>query len=130
MPNGQRHLATRLGDGTLSPLESLRLNYRRQDHPGELTPAEIVAQLRAEIAAKSPEHARLVARYEAAERAAAERPRLHIRSAERVARMEEYARLRRSGMSKRDARGKVGVSKSVGHRYEADMRLIDPGEAS
>ena len=73
MPNSQRHLATRLGDGTLSPLEGHRRNYRWTSQAEGPTPREIVAQLHAEIAAKSPEHARLVAEFER-RRAARETP--------------------------------------------------------
>jgi hypothetical protein len=76
MPSSQRHLATRLGEATLSPMESLRLNYRiRPDgerEGAELTPRQIVTALHAEIAAKSPEHARLVAEFE--RRQAAKQP--------------------------------------------------------
>ena len=71
MPS-QRHLATRLGEGAISPLDAYRINYTHQDAPRELTPREIVTALHAEIAAKSPEHRALVAEFE--RRQAAKQP--------------------------------------------------------
>ena len=59
-----RHLATTLGRDGTSPLDAYRLNYRWTSQAEGLTPREIVAGLHAEIAAKSPEHARLVAEFE------------------------------------------------------------------
>jgi hypothetical protein len=64
MPDHQRHLATGLAYGTTSPLDALRRNYKRHPLPEQATPKEIVARLHAEIAAKSPEHASLVAAFE------------------------------------------------------------------
>ena len=46
------------------PELSASRNYRHSGTPEEPTPAEIVAGLHAEIAAKSPEHARLVVAFE------------------------------------------------------------------
>jgi hypothetical protein len=50
--------------GSVSPLDGLRRNYARRA-PEEPSPREIVARLHAQIAAKSPEHATLVAEFQA-----------------------------------------------------------------
>lgn len=64
MNDHQRHLATGLAYGATSPLDGLRRNYVRHALPEEASPQQIVARLHAEIAAKSPEHAFLVAEFE------------------------------------------------------------------
>jgi len=52
-----------------TPLEALSRPYVRDEDDVE-SPAEIVARLHAEIAAKSPEHAAIVARFERQQREA------------------------------------------------------------
>ena len=68
MPSGQRHLATGLAYGSTSPLDELRRNYSWREtgtpEPEEPSPQEIVARLHGVIAAKSPEHAAMVAEFE------------------------------------------------------------------
>ena len=49
--------------GTFLSLDGLSGGYAHRGVPGELSPREIVERLHEEIAAKSPEHAALVAKF-------------------------------------------------------------------
>jgi len=49
--------------GTFLSLDGLSGGYTHRPDPEELSPREIVERLHAEIAAKSPEHAALVAKF-------------------------------------------------------------------
>ena len=109
---------------------------KKQQQEGEEaeSPFVIVSRLHAEIAARSPKLAALVADFEAIPRTLQPGPwgleehnsRL---AAERDERMRKYAALRASGTGKKQARLQMGLSESVGNRYEADMHLVG-GEAS
>jgi hypothetical protein len=90
----------------------------------EPTPREIVAALHAEIAARSPGHAALVAAFEQIPR----KPRTPIRVPRRPAvtsphrrRMEFYTALRLSGTGKKAAARQAGIVHHTGRRYEADL---------
>lgn len=99
-------------------------------HPGDgASPREIVTALHERIAARSPEHARLVARFARvqagldAETVAA----VDLRGAEaarrgRLQRIRDYSRLRAGGMSREDAASRIGVGPDTAQRYEAALR--------
>src|SRR5580704_11435832 len=113
MPS-QRHLATGLG-GIVSPLESLRINYTRHDEPEEPSPSEIVAGLHAEIAALSPEHARLVANFKRAQEEARQLGDGHVSilRTSKEARIREFGEALAEGKTREEAAEVVGVSMST-----------------
>jgi hypothetical protein len=106
-----------------------------QDEDAEVIdpPSVIVARLHEQIAAKSPAHAALVAEYERTApfrrtRCGSGDPRGNaLRMAERDARLRQYAGLRASGLSKKEARAELGISDTSACRYEADMHLVTGG---
>jgi hypothetical protein len=93
-------------------------------HPGDgLDPAQIVAGLHEQIAAKSPELARLVARYEAVMAARPQHVPPMARGADalrqdRLDRIARYGGLRDAGMSRAQAAAELDVSDSTALRYE------------
>jgi len=89
-----------------------------------------VAGLHKRIAAQSPDRARLVARFEEAQRLLAETPGVERRATQRQARAQRYARLRRSGKSRNEARDLVGVCQTTAAIYEAEMLAADEESAS
>jgi hypothetical protein len=84
-----------------------------------MEPREIVAALHAEIAAKSPEHAALVAAWDAmrAGRMAVPCPGEAAVCAARQARVREYAKLRGQGLTLAQAAGRLGVSPRTAETY-------------
>ena len=111
------------------------------EHPGELSPREIVARLHAEIAALSPEHAALVAEYEALPpRPAKSRgfwvpgepsPASAALMRGRRERAGRYARLVASGLGRKAAARRTGVAARTARQYERDIRdgkLEVPGD--
>ena len=115
---------TGLGGG--SPLITLSRNYHHSGTPVEPTPAEIVAELHKRIAAKSPEHARLVAAFHRAQ----EMRRLlllgdgheNVLKTSRKWRVSEYGKLRARGVSVEAAAAAVGVSVSTAGEYGRELR--------
>jgi hypothetical protein len=111
------------------------LEERQREEDDARTPQEITAELHAEIAARSPEHAALVAEFERADalrvRPSGGRDAHNARlMAERDERMREYAALRASGLDKMAARRRMDLSDTAGKRYEADMHLVTGEDAS
>ena len=84
---------------------------------GNPSPAEIVTRLHKLIAAKSPEHAALVARWE--QKQAAAWPGVHHQVAACRERMERYGELREDGATPEEAAGDIGLRGSTAQRYEA-----------
>jgi hypothetical protein len=96
------------------------------EYADDVAPREIVTDLHAEIAAQSPEHAALVAAYEALPA----RPGYPLRrarrpaggmSAARLRRLEVYTALRLSGTGAKAAATRAGISHHTGRQYEADL---------
>lgn len=97
-------------------------------HPGDgPSPEEVLAGLHAEIAAKSPGHARLVARYEEI-RAAQPRPAAPFPAERlaRLARLEAYGRHRDAGLDRAEAAARTGISVRTAEKYEAAWRAGAP----
>lgn len=96
---------------------------------GEPTPRQIVARLHRQIAAKSPEHARLVAEFEALS-CDEENPRnpLSAQSAARRVRIEEFAGLMKSGLTVKAAARRVGISERVGRAYRHEIEKEASGD--
>lgn len=89
---------------------------------GEKTPRQIVTELHAEIAALSPEHAALVAAYEAIPRPVPRPARQPRRvAAHRARRLVTYGQWRIAGRSPRVAAEAVFLSPSSASQYEADF---------
>ena len=94
--------------------------------PDAEEPREIVARLHAEIAAMSPEHAALVADFDALPTKpgyplrAARRP-AGGRSRARLRRLTVYTALRLDGHGQKAAARRTGISQSIGRQYEADF---------
>ena len=91
----------------------------------EPSPREVVRRLHREIAATSPEHAALVAAFEALPRRA-ERPVREPRclakpGSVRYRRLSIYAAVRIGGGSGKAAARQAGVSQRSGQQYEADF---------
>lgn len=92
-------------------------------------PRQIVALLHAEIAALSPEHAALVAAFEALprkhgyplRRARPALPGPGSNCQRRVQRLAAYTSLRLSGTGKKAAARRIGVGHGTGRQYEADF---------
>lgn len=108
------------------------LQERQRREAAEPGPQEITRRLHEQIASQSPEHAVLVAEFERADalrvRPSGGREAHNARlMAERDARLRQYAALRASGIGKMQARRQMGLSDSVGVRYEADMHLVTGG---
>lgn len=97
----------------------------------ELPPREIVRRLHREIAAKSPEHAALVAEYERyRSRPVTPGGRDEVnrqRKAERIERMRKYAQLLASGLSRKEAARALGIGERKTYDYDADMHLVTGG---
>lgn len=90
----------------------------------EQSPREIVARVHERIAALSPEHASLVAAYEAIPRSAqrpVRRPRPHPAYQSRQRRLTVYSQLRLAGREPRAAARSAGVGPSSSAQYEADF---------
>ena len=88
-----RHPAIRVAYTTSSPASSLAAlsgDYERQGAAGEPEPQEIVAALHRQIAAKSPEHAALVAAYEARQQAGIDAVKRAGREAWRIHHGQEH----------------------------------------
>jgi hypothetical protein len=96
--------------------------------PDVLSPREIVAGLHAEIAALSPEHAELVAEYQALPRRERTRYSPEPRPAsiavreKRRERAGRYVRLRESGLGKKAAARRAGIAVRTASQYELDIR--------
>lgn len=91
---------------------------------GERSPREITASLHREIAAISPEHAALVAAFEAIPRAdprPVRQPRPHPVYQERRRRMTVYSQARLAGRGPKAAARAAGVGASSASQYEADF---------
>jgi hypothetical protein len=87
-------------------------------------PSVIVARLHAEIAAKSPEHAALVAEFEQLPRRPGQVGPSWWNLAQQAARDERirrYTALRASGLSKKEAAAEVGVTVRRADRYELGL---------
>ena len=104
-------------------------------------PGEIVAELHAELGARSPELAVLAAayaRYRAAGLLEWQQPQRGCTGgrrdhndrlkADRSARLRKYAALRSAGLSKKQARAEVGIGISAGTEYEAAIRPLMGGD--
>lgn len=88
----------------------------------DAAPREIVAALHAEIAAKSPRHAALVAAFEAVPRPVPRPPRRPRPPAHhRARRLTMYGQLRIAGRSPRAAAEAVFLGPSSASQYEADF---------
>lgn len=89
------------------------------------SPSEIVADLHAQIAAKSPEHAALVAAFETLprrpERLFCEPRPLARPGSVRYRRLSAYAGHRLSGASEKDAARQACISPDSRPQYEADF---------
>lgn len=103
--------------------------------PGEPTPRQIVAQLHKQIAAKSPQHARLVAAFHALERERAEREkkaghrkRPCAASDARRERLEEFAALMESGLPVKAAARQMGVNARTARGYALEIRREADGD--
>lgn len=101
--------------------------YRGADpepFPGEPSPREIVARLHAEIAAKSPGRARLVAEFEriTGESRAVKEKRPTAAVEDRRARIQEYGQLQASGLSNKAVSRVMGIHDRTGREYRAAIR--------
>jgi hypothetical protein len=89
----------------------------------EPAPREIVRRLHREIAAKSPDHAALVAAFEAGW---AKVPQgsgyVQIQKEARIERLRKYAVLRADGANREDAARLVGVTTKTAENYDTDIR--------
>ena len=93
--------------------------------PDVQSPREIVAALHQQIAGQSPEHAALVAAYEAIPRLG-ERPVRQARpcpvyGSRRYKRMTVYRQARLAGRGTKAAARLAGISRSSGGQYETDF---------
>jgi hypothetical protein len=110
--------ATPVGMGSIAPdRRALTGGYRYQGDDDGGAPREIVARLHKVIAAKSPAHAALVARWE--QKQAARASDIHPQVTACRERMERYGELREDGMPPEEAAGEFGLQGSTAQRYEA-----------
>ena len=93
--------------------------------PADLTPRQVAAWLHAEIAAKSPEHAALVAAFEAIprqpERSLPSPRHLARAGSPRYRRLSIYAAVRLRGGGEREAAMRAGICRDSRPQYEADF---------
>lgn len=94
------------------------------EFPPDAAPREIVTAVHEQIARQSPEHAALVAAYEAIPRSnprPVRQPRSHPAYGPRRQRMTVYTQLRIAGHGPQEAARKAGVGRSSASQYEADL---------
>jgi hypothetical protein len=117
------------GDFTAPVYETIALGRSYRGAPRELETWEIVAELRREIAAKSPEHAALVAEYERLQELPPEQIPSH-QGTNRNARISEYAELRDDGASRAEACEAMGIGDTTARSYDAALCRLNGGDAA
>ena len=95
-------------------------------------PKQIVAALHAEIASWSPEHAALVAAFEAKPPVMPESGPVQTQQAARLGRLREYAALwdEGRGLSREEAARQLGISPHTAQDYETAIRRGALAEAA